>query len=443
MDRELTGTLGRNSIRYDEQGPIPDTTNIYLIDNKAKDIEYLNNGTQANHSNFKTNIIQQQDLDPAMGSSRSITLDERSNWSAETTSYLKSNLININEFYSCNSVKILAQTSKEVYTWVDIVLPEANMILAEVIDMLNYQIFQAYLTTLKKDNLPYSDFGVKFDTRNMSLGVDPENNLIAPGTYAYKGYHADVILMPGCAVDFSNTRLSNILGIRKRATFEPEFIIHYDDLVGGEIPALLDVPYYLDQHTSRPLTTDPDNNSYHVTEYVNGKWRTAYRSWYLAYNTTGSLANQKFLLVAEDLTGGITQLYHCFPDMFKNPVSFIKENSTNMLPIIHTDFLPFNTKEVWSGSAVYSQLVQNSTMRATNVFNRMPVNEIMIQAPAMNSCSLAVNHMSEKRHAPMPIRNSLAGVQRVTTLDDQRRPVPYIVKNMHVITPRVMSSFTL
>eukprot|EP01083_Nonionella_stella_P164451 544318_1 len=65
-----------------------------------------------------------------------------------------------------------------------------------------------------------------------------------PGVYTNEAFHPDIILLPGCGVDFTHSRLSNLLGIRKRQPFQEGFRITYDDLEGGNIPALLDVDAY-------------------------------------------------------------------------------------------------------------------------------------------------------------------------------------------------------
>src|SRR2546426_957827 len=41
-----------------------------------------------------------------------------------------------------------------------------------------------------------------------------------PGVYTNEAFHPDIILLPGCGVDFTHSRLSNLLGIRKRQPFQ-------------------------------------------------------------------------------------------------------------------------------------------------------------------------------------------------------------------------------
>lgn len=440
--RELKGVASRGSIRYEGLEPLPDTTSIFLIDNKAKDIAYLNGKPGTNHSNFQTNIIQQQDLDPDLSSVRSITLDERSHWVGDVKNYLKSSCVNVTDFYKSSKIKCTVKVDVDTFQEVEITIPEGNYTITEVIDFLNYELFQVYTQTLRKTTAEsFANFGVKFDTRNMSLGVEIDSNLIYSGQYTYRGFHPDIYLLPGCSVDFSTSRISNILGIRKRNTYEEGFIVTYDDLEGGEIPALLDKPAFdADNTVIRPILQDADGVSYNVEEYEPDKWRTKYRSWVLAYGVRGSVCNTKYLLVAPDVTGGVTQLYHSFPEMFKCPTTFLFNMREDKLPIHYTSFLPFESKEIYNPSAVWSQQLQAISQRAANVFNRMPKNEIMIQPPALSVTSVGVNRLISSDYKNLPLMNKLKGNQSVVVTDDEKRYVPYIVKNLSVVHPHVSSA---
>ena len=112
------------------------------------------------------------------------------------------------------------------------------------IDLMNNAIVEHYLKVGRQNGVLESDIGVKFDTRNFRLGFDPVTGLVMPGVYTNEAFHPDIILLPGCGVDFTHSRLSNLLGIRKRQPFQEGFRITYDDLEGGNIPALLDVDAY-------------------------------------------------------------------------------------------------------------------------------------------------------------------------------------------------------
>src|SRR5699024_8743510 len=137
-----------------------------------------------------------------------------------------------------------------------------------------------------------SDIGVKFDTRYLNLLRDPVTGLVTPGTYVFKGYHPDIILLPGCAVDFTHSRLSLVLGIAKREPYSKGFVITYEDLEGGNVPALLDVDAaqmsgadqdVIELADAQPLLKDSKGVSYNVIYDSNNRPVTAYRSWLIAY----------------------------------------------------------------------------------------------------------------------------------------------------------------
>ncbi|QHB43556.1 MAG: penton protein [psittacine adenovirus 7] len=434
-------TEGRHSIVYSNLPPVQDTTKIYVIDNKASDIEAYNH--DKDHSDFYTNIIQTQNISSADSSIQQIQLDERSRWGGELQTSLKTTVMNCTAFFNSNACRVKMMTVKDppTYEWFDLVLPEGNYVLSEFIDLLNEGILTLYLANGRQNGVLEGDIGIKFDTRNFGLGKDPVTNLITPGKYLFKGYHADIVLLPGHAVDFSQSRLGNILGIRKRETFQAGFEITYEDLAGGNIPALLDTATYLSNSDIQPLAADASGRSYHVT-VENGVSQTKYRSFILAYNTPGSKANQKFLLCQSDITGGLNQLYWCLPDMYKPPVSFKQETQPSKFPIVGMQPFPFVGKSVFSGAAVYNQLIESQT-NEIQIFNRFPDNEILKQPPSVNQTLIAENIPVNINQGTIPIFSNLPGVQRVVVEDDRRRAVPYVTKSLATVFPKVLSSATL
>ncbi|ADP30818.1 penton [Skua adenovirus 1] len=435
-------TEGRNSIVYSNLPPGQDTTKIYIIDNKATDIESYNQ--DKDHSNFYTNIIQTQNITAVDSSIQQIHLDERSRWGGELQTSLKTTVMNCTSFFNSNACRVKLMVDKAgggKYEWFTLTLPEGNYVLNEFIDLLNEGVCNLYMQYGRQNGVLESDIGVKFDTRNFGLGKDPVTNLVTPGSYLFKGYHADIVLLPGCAVDFSESRLGNILGIRKRDTYKAGFVIEYDDLVGGNIPPLMDVKHWEDSHEIRPLEKDNSNRTYHVVT-KNGVSETLYRSFVLSYNNVNSLARKKFLLCQSDITGGLNQLYWCMPDMFKPPVTFKQETQTDKLPVIAMQSFPFVGKSVFSGAAVYNQMIESQTNQ-TQIFNRFFDNEILKQPPCINQTMVAENVPMNVNQGTIPIFSNLPGVQRVVVEDDRRRTVPYVTKSLATVLPKVLSSATL
>lgn len=434
-------TEGRNSIVYSNLPPGQDTTKIYFIDNKATDIEAYNQ--DKDHSNFFTNIIQTQNINSIDSSIQQIQLDERSRWGGELHTSLRTTAMNCTEFFNSNHcrVKLMSKKVPKEYSWYDLVLPEGNYVINEFIDLLNEGIVSLYMMHGRQNGVLESDIGVKFDSRNFAIGRDPLTNLITPGKYLFKGYHADIILLPGCAVDFSQSRIGNILGIRKRNTYQEGFIIKYEDLIGGNVPPLMNVKSYTTSQIIEPVYNDPTGRSYHVYETESGIYTTEYRSFVLAYNS-GNFVKEKFLLCQSDITGGLNQLYWCMPDVFKPPVSFKQETQTDKLPVVGMQIFPFVGKTVFSGASVYNQMIESQT-NETQVFNRFYDNEILKQPPCMNQILIAENVPMNVNQGTIPIFSNLPGVQRVVVEDDRRRTVPYVTKSLATVFPKVLSSATI
>ncbi|UVZ42951.1 penton [Siadenovirus carbocapituli] len=434
-------TEGRNSIVYSSLPPVQDTTKLYFIDNKAADIENYNQAKD--HSHYYTNIIQTQDINSVDSSIQHIQLDERSRWGGDLHTYMKTCVMNCTHFFNSTSCRVRLMSCKEPeqYEWYTLTIPEGNYVLNELIDHLNEAVVQIYMSNGRQNGVLEEDIGVKFDTRNFTLGVDPKTNLVTPGRYLYKGYHPDVVLLPHCAVDFSESRFGNFLGIRKRDTYSAGFIISYDDLEGGDISPLMDVEQYLEDQSVVPVERDPSGRSYHVF-FRNGLYGTKYRSFCKSYNNRTSLAYQKFLLCQPDITGGLNQLYWCMPDMFKPPVTFKQETKEDRLPVVGMQQFPFQARSVFSGAAVYNQLIEQQTNYA-QVFNRFYDNEILRQAPCTNQIMIADNIPMNVHQGTIPIFSTLPGVQRVVVEDDRRRTVPYVTKCLATVFPKVLSSATL
>lgn len=434
-------TEGRNSIVYSNLPPAQDTTKIYLIDNKATDIEAYNQ--DKDHSNYFTNIVQTQNIDSVDSSVQQIQLDGRSRWGGELHTNLKTCVMNCTAFYNSSSCKVKMMSKKDPpeYKWYDLRIAEGNYVLNDFIDLLNEGIVRLYMEEGRQNGVLEEDIGIKFDTRLFSLGQDPVTNMITPGQYVFKGYHADIILLPNCAIDFSTSRIANILGIRKRDTYVAGFQITYEDLKGGNIPALLDVDKWVQQRDLEPVTQDAKGRSYHITR-EDGKIVTAYRSFVLAYNKIDSIAQSKFLLCQSDITGGLNQLYWCMPDMFKPPVTFKQETKLDKMPVVAMQQFPFIGKAVYTATPVYNQLIEQQAVQSS-VFNRFHENEILRQPPYMSQTILPENVPSNLNQGTIPIFSTLPGVQRVVVEDDRRRTVPYVTKSLSTVLPKVLSSATL
>ncbi|BBE29308.1 penton [Bat mastadenovirus] len=443
---------GRNSIRYSQLPPLFDTTKLYLIDNKSADIQALN--YQNDHSNFLTTVVQNANYTPMEASTQSIQLDDRSRWGGEFKSILHMNIPNITEYMFSNSFRALlpatADTSGQVltYEWYTLTIPEGNYSEVMLIDLLNNAVVENYLAHGRQANVKEEDIGLKFDTRNFRLGYDPQTHLVMPGFYTNEAFHPDIVLSPGCAIDFTNSRLNNFLGIRKRLPYQEGFIITWDDLQGGNIPALLDLDKYDPDEPAtstiiEPLRADAKNRSYHVGEDpVAGPTFTWYRSWFLSYNYGGDKGvKSTTVLVTPDITCGVEQIYWSLPDLAVDPVTFTSSHNPSSYPVVGTELLPLLPRSFYNGSSVYSQMLQASTSQ-TQVFNRFPENAILQRPPAPTIISISENVPALTNHGTLPLKNSISGVQRVTITDARRRVCPYVYKSLGVIVPRVLSSKT-
>lgn len=448
--RYLGPTEGRNSIRYSQLPPLYDTTKIYLIDNKSADIASLN--YQNNHSDFLTSVVQNSDFTPMEASTQTIKLDERSRWGGEFKSILTTNIPNVTQYMFSNSFRVRLMSARDpetqapTYEWFTLTLPEGNFSDIAVIDLMNNAIVENYLAVGRQQGVKEEDIGVKIDTRNFRLGYDPETKLVMPGSYTNMAFHPDVVLAPGCAIDFTFSRLNNLLGIRKRYPYQEGFMLTYEDLAGGNIPALLDLTTYEQDNPStiKPLEKDSKDRSYHVGKDPEaGPTFTHYRSWYLAYNygdpATG-IASQT-LLVSPDVTCGVEQVYWSLPDLMQDPVTFRPSQTPSNYPVVATELLPLRSRAFYNTQAVYSQLLQQATNN-TLVFNRFPENQILLRPPESTITSISENVPSLTDHGTLSLRNSIPGVQRVTVTDARRRVCPYVYKSLGVVTPRVLSSRT-
>ncbi|QEJ80771.1 protein III [Southern Psittacara leucophthalmus aviadenovirus] len=478
MQRVLAPTGGRNSIRYRDLPANQNTTKLFYVDNKVTDVDTFN--TEANHANFRTTVIHNQDLDPETAATETIQLDNRSYWGGDLTTAIKTNCPNISSFFQSNTVRVRMMYSRDPvpadpsseggaeiadestkgfycpkgakYKWYDLTIPEGNYSLNELIDLLNEGVVQLYLREGRQNNVLKSDIGVKFDTRYLDLLKDPVTGLVTPGKYVHKGYHPDIILLPGCAVDFTYSRLSLLLGISKREPYGKGFMITYEDLEGGHVPALLDTSsvevndededvIILDN--AKPVLRDPKGVSYNVVTDRTMRPFTAYRSWLIAYNKAGSWANRNTLLTVPDMSGGIGAMYTSMPDTFTPPTGFKDDNTTNLAPVVGMNLFPSINKQVYVAASAYVQRLENSCQGATAAFNRFPENEILKQAPPMNISSICDNQPAVVQQGTLPLRNNLPGLQRVLITDDQRRPIPYVYKTIATVQPRVLSSATL
>ncbi len=518
--RYLAPTEGRNSIRYSELAPQYDTTRLYLVDNKSADIASLN--YQNDHSNFLTTVVQNNDFTPTEASTQTINFDERSRWGGQLKTIMHTNMPNVNEYMFSNKFKARVMVSRKApegvtvadnydhkqdileYEWFEFTLPEGNFSATMTIDLMNNAIIDNYLEVGRQNGVMESDIGVKFDTRNFRLGWDPKTKLIMPGVYTYEAFHPDIVLLPGCGVDFTESRLSNLLGIRKRHPFQEGFKILYEDLEGGNIPALLDVEAYEkskkeqeakteaakaaavakanivasdpvrvanaeevrgDNYTAsavateesllaavaenettetkltiQPVEKDSKSRSYNV---LDDKINTAYRSWYLSYNYGDPEKGVRSwtLLTTSDVTCGAEQVYWSLPDMMQDPVTFRSTRQVSNYPVVGAELMPVFSKSFYNEQAVYSQQLRQSTS-LTHVFNRFPENQILIRPPAPTITTVSENVPALTDHGTLPLRSSIRGVQRVTVTDARRRTCPYVYKALGIVAPRVLSSRT-
>ncbi|BAH18995.1 penton [Human adenovirus 19] len=483
--RYMAPTEGRNSIRYSELAPLYDTTRVYLVDNKSADIASLN--YQNDHSNFLTTVVQNNDFTPAEASTQTINFDERSRWGGDLKTILHTNMPNVNEYMFTSKFKARVMVarkhpqgveatdlSKDIleYQWFEFTLPEGNFSETMTIDLMNNAILENYLQVGRQNGVLESDIGVKFDSRNFKLGWDPVTKLVMPGVYTYEAFHPDVVLLPGCGVDFTESRLSNLLGIRKKQPFQEGFRIMYEDLEGGNIPALLNVTKYLeskkkleenaakangpaigDSSVSRevekaaekelviePIKQDDSKRSYNLIE---GTHDTLYRSWYLSY-TYGDPekgVQSWTLLTTPDVTCGAEQVYWSLPDLMQDPVTFRSTQQVSNYPVVGAELMPFRAKSFYNDLAVYSQLIRSYTS-LTHVFNRFPDNQILCRPPAPTITTVSENVPALTDHGTLPLRSSIRGVQRVTVTDARRRTCPYVYKALGIVAPRVLSSRT-
>ncbi|AFD21975.1 penton base [Simian adenovirus A1258] len=469
--RYLGPTEGRNSIRYSELAPLYDTTRVYLVDNKSADIASLN--YQNDHSNFLTTVVQNNDFTPVEAGTQTINFDERSRWGGQLKTILHTNMPNVNEFMFTNSFRAKVMVSRRQneegqteleYEWVEFVLPEGNYSETMTLDLMNNAIVDHYLLVGRQNGVLESDIGVKFDTRNFRLGWDPVTKLVMPGVYTNEAFHPDVVLLPGCGVDFTQSRLSNLLGIRKRQPFQEGFRIMYEDLEGGNIPALLDVKAYEDSIAAamrahnlprrgdvfaaqpqdiviKPVPKDGKERSYNLLP--DDQTNTAYRSWYLAYNYGDPLKGVRSwtLLTTPDVTCGSEQVYWSLPDLMQDPVTFRPSSQVSNYPVVGAELMPLQAKSFYNEQAVYSQLIRQSTA-LTHVFNRFPENQILVRPPAATITTVSENVPALTDHGTLPLRSSISGVQRVTITDARRRTCPYVYKALGIVAPRVLSSRT-
>ncbi|ATU83202.1 penton base [Human mastadenovirus D] len=484
--RYMAPTEGRNSIRYSELAPLYDTTRVYLVDNKSADIASLN--YQNDHSNFLTTVVQNNDFTPAEASTQTINFDERSRWGGDLKTILHTNMPNVNEYMFTSKFKARVMVSRKrpegatdasqdilKYEWFEFTLPEGNFSETMTIDLMNNAILENYLQVGRQNGVLESDIGVKFDSRNFKLGWDPVTKLVMPGVYTYEAFHPDVVLLPGCGVDFTESRLSNLLGIRKKQPFQEGFRIMYEDLEGGNIPALLDTKKYLDSKKDiedakqkaaqaggeirgdsadtraaeqaaekelviEPIEQDESKRSYNV---IKGTHDTLYRSWYLSY-TYGDPekgVQSWTLLTTPDVTCGAEQVYWSLPDLMQDPVTFRSTQQVSNYPVVGAELMPFRAKSFYNDLAVYSQLIRSYTS-LTHVFNRFPDNQILCRPPAPTITTVSENVPALTDHGTLPLRSSIRGVQRVTVTDARRRTCPYVYKALGIVAPRVLSSRT-
>lgn len=488
--RYMAPTEGRNSIRYSELAPLYDTTRVYLVDNKSADIASLN--YQNDHSNFLTTVVQNNDFTPAEASTQTINFDERSRWGGDLKTILHTNMPNVNEYMFTSKFKARVMVARKhpegveatdlsqdklEYEWFEFTLPEGNFSETMTIDLMNNAILENYLQVGRQNGVLESDIGVKFDSRNFKLGWDPVTKLVMPGVYTYEAFHPDVVLLPGCGVDFTESRLSNLLGIRKKQPFQEGFRIMYEDLEGGNIPALLNVTKYLESKkkvedetknaaaakadtTTRgdtfatpaqetavdkkvevlPIEKDESGRSYNL---IPGTHDTLYRSWYLSY-TYGDPekgVQSWTLLTTPDVTCGAEQVYWSLPDLMQDPVTFRSTQQVSNYPVVGAELMPFRAKSFYNDLAVYSQLIRSYTS-LTHVFNRFPDNQILCRPPAPTITTVSENVPALTDHGTLPLRSSIRGVQRVTVTDARRRTCPYVYKALGIVAPRVLSSRT-
>lgn len=447
--RYRAASEGRNSIVYNQLPALHDTTKLYFIDNKSADIASLN--YQNNHSNYLTSVVQNSDFSPSEAATQSISFDERSRWGGEFKSMLQTNIPNITAYRNSNvfKVKMMSEfkNGNAKYEWYELTIPEGNYSDSTVIDLMNNAIVECYLANGRNHGVTEDQIGIKFDTRNMKLGYDPVTKLVMTEAYTYAAFHPDIILLPNCAVDFTQSRLNNVLGIRKKFPYQKGFIISWEDLKGGNIPALIDLKKFNNgksPNSIEPITHDENGLSYHVGEdKTANNTDTAYRSWFISYNYGPEDGAKSFsLLTCPDITCGIEQLYWSLPDATKEPVTFKISQTPSNYPVIGMEFLPLVARSFFNAQAVYSQIVRETTNQ-THIFNRFPKNQILVQAPSSSITSICENVPALTDHGIIPIKNNISGVQRVTLTDARRRICPYVYKSLGVLTPKVLSSRTL
>ncbi|ACJ14512.1 pIII [Murine adenovirus 3] len=460
--RYYAPTEGRNSIVYAQFPTCYDTTKLFLVDNKSADIKDLN--MQNDHSHFATTVIQNSEFTPKEAGTQQITLDKRSRWGAKFKSMIQTNLPSVTQFMFTNALRIKMMATYDsasgaaTYEWYDLQLPEGNFDSGRIVDLLNNAVWELYLAHGRQKGVREDQIGVKFDTRNFKLGYDPQTGLIMPGHYTYEYFHPDIVLMKGCAVDFSKSRLNNVLGWRKRYPYQPGFVISFEDLEGGDIPALLDLPTYLqtprgadEEPKIQPLQQDSKGRSYHVhrsSEPVG--FVTGYRSLYLAYNRQGDVtragkppASSWLILTAPDVTGGAQQLYWSLPDMALAPTTFRPSGQTPAtFPVVSTEPFPVAARTILNTQPGYSQIVNQNTSQ-TMVYNRFPENAVLMRPPQPFMVQVPENVTAVTEHGTLPLQNALSGVQRVAITDSRRRPCPYVYKCSATLEPHIISSRTL
>lgn len=459
--RYFAPTEGRNSIVYAQYPTCYDTTKLFLVDNKSADITDLN--LQNDHSYFATTVIHNNEFTPREAGTQQITLDKRSRWGAKLKTLLQTNLPSVTQYMFTNSMRVKLMASYDsasgaaTYEWYDLVLPEGNFDSGRIVDLLNNAVWELYLANGRQHGVREDQIGVKFDTRNFKLGYDPQTGLVMPGHYTYEYFHPDVVLMQGCAVDFGKSRLNNVLGWRKRYPYQPGFVISYEDLEGGDIPALLDLATYLQKPEQgqeakiQALEKDSKGRSYHVRASSElGGFVTGYRSLYLAYNYRGDVshlgkvpANSWLVLTAPDVTGGAQQLYWSLPDIALAPTTFRPSGqSPATFPVVSTEPLPIAARTVLNTQPGYAQIVNQNTSQ-TMVYNRFPENAIMMRPPQPFMVQVPENFTTVTEHGTLPLQNCVSGVQRVSVTDSRRRTCPYVYKCAATLEPHIMSSRTL
>lgn len=435
--RFLAPAEGRTSIRCQNGESLQDTTSIYFIDNKASDINNVNIGNS--HSSFLTTINQNSHFSANESSHRGITLDGRSRWVGKAKIIVTSAMPNINEFMFSNQFTF----SNPHGTWL-LRIQEGNLTVSETINLLNEAVTANYLQYGRPLGLNLTDWGLKFDTRNFLLGMDPTTGLMSSGVYLYKGYHPDIILLQGCSVDFTHSRLGNILGIRNLYPFSPTLKLSYDDIQLGNLPPLLDVADFQQTGVPKPLMTDPNGLSYNVNTSVTPPVLN-YRSWWVHMQRSQAAGEvQKYLFAACDATGEPGQMYLSLPDAYKPPITFNDQSgmADSELPVVSAFPFPIYSYAIYDSGALANQQTEQVLCKS-QLFNRLPKNEVYIIAPYMNFHQCSQNRSVETDVPEQPLKTSLSGLQRVVITDERRLAVPYITKSLITMQPSVSSSATL